>query len=110
MARLNRKNVQEKTHGGGLAVTISKEQELRRSVLATLLWEDQFYEEGESIADRVKSLIPMVSPEKVAALAVEARTKMRLRHMPLLLAREIARIPSHRHLVASTLSTIIERA
>jgi hypothetical protein len=109
MSKTNRK---EKifTHGGGQAVTITKEQELRRSVLATLLWEDQFYEDGTPIADRVRSLIREVSAEKVAALAVEAREAMKLRHMPLFIVREMARIPSHRPLVAETLARVIQRA
>jgi len=109
MARVNKK---EKlfTHEGARAVHITKEQELRRSVLATLLWEDQFYEEGTPIAERVQGLIPSVEAGKVAALAIEAREKMKLRHMPLLIVREMARFSSHRHYVASTLARIIQRA
>ena len=44
-------------------------------VLACLLWENQFYEDGVEIAGRIKELVPKVAPEKVAALAVEARTR-----------------------------------
>jgi hypothetical protein len=51
-----------------------------------------------------------VPPAKVAALAVEAREKMKLRHAPLLLVREMARLASHRHLVAETLYQVIQRA
>jgi 60 kDa SS-A/Ro ribonucleoprotein len=40
----------------------------------------------------------------VAALAVEARERMKLRHVPLLLVREMARYASHRALVAETLA------
>ena len=51
-----------------------------------------------------------VSAEKVAALAVESRKKMKLRHAPLLLVREMARHAAHRRLVAETLAQVIQRA
>jgi Mg-chelatase subunit ChlD len=86
------------------------EQQLRRSVLACMLWEDQFYEDGVAIAGRIRELVAKVAPEKVAALAVEARAQMKLRHAPLLLVREMARLATHRHLVAETLMQVIQRA
>lgn len=98
------------THEGAPARTLTPEQELRRSVMACLLWEDGFYETGKSIADRIAALVPQVPAEKVAAMAVEARTQMHLRHVPLLIVREMARHASHRPLVAATLETIIQRA
>jgi hypothetical protein len=91
-------------------VPITDEQALRRSVLACMLWESEFYESGETIADRLRGLVPRVEAAKVAALAVEARTKMKLRHAPLLLVREMARYATHRGLVAETLAQVIQRA
>ena len=44
------------------------------------------------IAGRIHELVAKVPAEKVAALAVEAREKMKLRHAPLLLVREMARL------------------
>jgi hypothetical protein len=99
-----------KTHEGAPAAAITDEQALRRSVLAAMLWEDEFYESGVAIADRMRGLVPRVEPAKVAALAVEARTKMKLRHAPLLLVREMARYATHRGLVAQTLVEVIQRA
>jgi hypothetical protein len=99
-----------RTHEGAPAGNISPELQLRRSVLACLLWESQFYEDGVEIAGRVAELVPKVVPEKVAAMAVEAREKMKLRHAPLLLVREMARHKTHRHLVAETLARVIQRA
>jgi 60 kDa SS-A/Ro ribonucleoprotein len=99
-----------RTHEGAPAAVISDEQALRRSVLACMLWEDEFYESGATIADRIRGLVPRVEPAKVAALAVEARTKMKLRHAPLLLVREMARYATHRALVAQTLVEVIRRA
>ena len=62
-----------RTHEGAPARHISPELELRRSVLACMLWESQFYEDGVEIASRIAELVPKVEAEKVAALAVEAR-------------------------------------
>jgi 60 kDa SS-A/Ro ribonucleoprotein len=70
----------------------------------------QFYEDGVVIAGRIRELVPKVDAAKVAALAIEAREAMKLRHAPLLLVREMARHASHRGLVAGTLSRIIQRA
>jgi hypothetical protein len=112
MARLNRMNlnVGTRTHEGAAAHNIPTDLQLRRSVLACLLWESQFYEDGVEIAGRIAELVPKVAAEKVAALAVEARAKMKLRHAPLLLVREMARHATHRGLVADTLTRVIQRA
>ncbi len=99
-----------RTHEGGPARQINPETQLRRSVLACMLWEDQFYEDGVAIAGRIAELVPKVDAAKVAALAVEARESMKLRHAPLLLVREMARHKTHRALVAETLSRVIQRA
>ena len=99
-----------RTHEGGPARHISHEQQLRRSVLACMLWEDQFYEDGVAISGRIRELVAKVPAEKVADLAIEAREKMKLRHAPLLLVREMARLATHRQLVAETLLRVIQRA
>lgn len=112
MARLNLLNLNflPRTHEGAPARNISTELQLRRSVLACLLWESQFNEDGVEIAGRIAQLVPKVEAEKVAALAVEAREKMKLRHAPLLLVREMARHATHRGFVAETLAQVIQRA
>jgi len=97
----------ELTHEGTPAHRLSPEQELRRTVLACMLWEDAFYESGESVANRIARLVEKMPPEKVAALAIEARERMKLRHVPLLLGRELAR---HRYKgTAALLERIIQR-
>jgi hypothetical protein len=78
-------------------------------MLANLLWEDIAYQDGESVVDQIRSLIPSVAPGIVADIAEEARVKQRLRHVPLLLARECARHESHRHVVAELLPKIVRR-
>ena len=55
MARLNLLNFARglRTHEGAPARHLSNEAQLRRSVLACLLWESQFYEDGVEIAGRI---------------------------------------------------------
>jgi 60 kDa SS-A/Ro ribonucleoprotein len=112
MARLNTLNLNTapRTYEGTPARNISPEMQLRRSVLACLLWENQFYEDGVEIAGRVAELVPKVVAEKVSALAIEARGQMKLRHAPLLLVREMARHKTHRAPVSETLARVIQRA
>jgi 60 kDa SS-A/Ro ribonucleoprotein len=112
MSRLNVTNLARglRTREGAPVRPISNELQLRRSVLACLLWESQFYEDGVEIAGRIAELVPKVEPERVAALAVEARGQMKLRHAPLLLVREMAHHKTHRGLVAETLERVIQRA
>lgn len=97
MARLNKRPVNTaRTHEGAPAVPNSSAlNELKRAVLAAFLWEDQYYESGESLADRIAALVPSVSQEATEALAIEARTVHNLRHVPmwLLVARLQARLP-----------------
>jgi 60 kDa SS-A/Ro ribonucleoprotein len=96
-----------KNNEGVTAFRINAEQELRRSVMACMLWEDSFYEAGVAIADRIADLVRQVNPDKVAAIAVEARERMKLRHAPLWLCVALAK----RHeLKAETLATVIQRA
>ncbi len=99
-----------RTHEGAPATAITPEQALRRSVLSCMLWESEFYEDGVQIAGRIRELVPRVPAERVAALAIEARERMKMRHAPLLLVREMARLTTHRALVADTLARVIQRA
>jgi hypothetical protein len=112
MTRLNtfHLNFGPRTHEGAAARHIPAELELRRSVLACLLWESQFYEDGVEIAGRIAELVPRVAAERVGALAIEAREQMKLRHAPLLLVREMARNKTHRAPVSETLARVIQRA
>lgn len=109
MAKLNLKPDKNKTHGGGIASHINPEQQLRRSVMSCMLWERGFYEEGEAITARIIKTIPLVKPEIVAEIAVTARSEMKLRHVPLLIVREMARLTKHKKYVADTLISVIQR-
>ena len=97
------------TREGAPAKAFKPEAELKRSLMNCLLWEDQFYEDGVSIADRIAALVPNVKPKRVAALAIEARVEMKLRHAPLLLIREMAKTKTHAPLVAETIERIVQR-
>ncbi|QOZ77552.1 TROVE domain-containing protein [Bradyrhizobium sp. CCBAU 53351] len=108
MVRLN-KIVRAFTREGARAIRFTPEMELKRALMNCLLWEDQFYEDGVAIADRIKTLVPKVAPARVAQLAIEAREVMKLRHAPLLVIREMARSEKHRALVADTLAQVIQR-
>lgn len=99
------------THENAKAKHISNLAALRRSVLACMLWEDGFYENGEQIADRIKSLCHLITAEQLSELAIEARSKYKLRHVSLLLARELARHPQKKgKLVGETIFQVIQRA
>jgi 60 kDa SS-A/Ro ribonucleoprotein len=103
------KIVRALTYQGARGKRFAPEMELKRALMGCLLWEDQFYEDGVAIADRIKALVPRVEPKRVAALAIEAREVMKLRHAPLLVVREMARHEKHRVLVADTLARLIQR-
>lgn len=98
-----------RTHEGARASRINAYQSLRRSVLATMLWEDSAYEDGTSVASRIAEFVPKCRPQQVSALAIEARSKFNLRHVPLFLVREMVRHESHRSFVAHTLDAVIQR-
>jgi len=108
MVTLN-KIVRAFTHEGARGRRFTPEMELRRALMNCLLWEDQFYEDGVAIADRIRTLVPQVEPARVAALAIAAREQMKLRHAPLLVVREMARHEKHRVLVADTLASVTQR-
>ena len=94
---LKRKRKGAKTHEGAEAFEpLTDEQRLRRSVLSCMLWEDEFYEDGEAISARIGDVAARVDPEVLAKIAIEARTKMNLRHAPLLLLTVLARTGAKR--------------
>ena len=109
--KINKKNTVAPvyTHEGGRAKTVSNLLQLRRSVLATMLWENDFYEDGQEISARIQDLVAKVQPQKVAELAKEARSKGKLRHIPLFIARSMAPLPTHRQYVSDVLAEVIQR-
>jgi 60 kDa SS-A/Ro ribonucleoprotein len=99
------------THEGASAVAnLTALQELRRSVLSCLLWEDQFYESGASIADRIKSNAAKVDLNKLADLAIEARGTFNLRHVPLLLLTALIERGRGQPGVSDVIYNVVQRA
>lgn len=98
------------THEGSVAHKDNPETKLRRLVMSCMLWEDSFYVDGKSIAEAITEQVSKVNASKVAQIALEARTDMKLRHAPLWLARSMAKSAQHKHLVADTLAAVIQRA
>lgn len=108
MASVNKK---EKiyTHEGAVARHIPPKQQLERCVMSCMLWENTFYESGVSIAERIKGLVKEVSVEDIVEIAIRAKQDMRLRHVPLLLVRELFRQKIYRKLAGETLLQLISR-
>lgn len=73
------------THEGGKAFVGKPIDQLRRSVLSCLLWEDTFYEDGVTIADRISDLVAKCSAEDVEQIILDAKVEQKLRHVPLYL-------------------------
>lgn len=102
--------VKAKTHEGGRASKIKPIDELRRSVLSCMLFEDTFYEDGVDIAKRISDLVPRCRPDEVAALAVTARNGFNLRHAPLWLTLAMCRSDEkYRRYVGDVLRNVVQR-
>lgn len=92
MARINKIMKNPIFNNEGVRAThINPLAQLERSVMSCLLWENEFYEDGISISKRLVDLCAIVSAEELADAAIRAKEEMRLRHVPLLLARELLR-------------------
>lgn len=98
---------------GGMGALAAKQDyagQLRRVVLANLLWEDIAYCDGEKVAETIEQLVPLVDAEKVYSIALAARVLQKLRHTPLYLAVQMCKYPEHRLFVRDLLPKIITRA
>lgn len=76
MSQYNRKIINNiKTHEGGASCHLSALQQLRRSVLTCMLWEDTYYESGKTISQRIEGLIPKVSQEEAMQVMYDAKSR-----------------------------------
>lgn len=100
----------EKTHEGAPAARITPTQSLRRLVLSCMLFEDQFYIDGQSAADMVQAAADKVPLQELADLAMEARSKFNLRHVPLWLLVKLIERGRGSALVSETITATIQRA
>lgn len=100
--------VAERTFEGGPAKNINSYQALRRSVCSCLLWEREFYMDGMEISKRIEDLAEKCNAQQLSELAIEARTILNLRHVPLLLCACLAKKGGS--VVSETIEQVVSRA
>ena len=66
-------------------------EEARRTLVTCLLWEDQAYENGVKIADRMREYVKQLSEQDCRDLLKEAKIDNKLRHAPLFWAVQMAK-------------------
>jgi 60 kDa SS-A/Ro ribonucleoprotein len=99
----------EVTHEGAPAATITPEQQLQRTVMACMLYEGNFYEQGEFVADRIARLVRTVSPAFASEVALKAKTDG-LKTAPLCVVAAMATAsPEHRRLVRGLVPIVASR-
>ena len=104
----------QRTHEGGRAASVIRPlDQLRRLVSTCLLWENTFYEKGSEIAENIATLCQEVPLAELGTLAYEARTALKLRHVPLFLCAQMAKVqsaqPQKGGIVARTIEQVIQR-
>lgn len=108
-----RKNVRplndRRTFEGAPAAPMSKFSELQRTVSACFLWEDQFYEDGVSIAKRIGDLCRDLPNDEVLGLALRLRKVDGLRHAPLMMAAACAAKRGSDPIVSKAIGKLISR-
>ena len=82
----------ETSHTGVKVRPVDAETQLKRAVMTCMLWEDYYYETGESVADRITSCIKQLPLSKVAEIARAAKHDMHLRHVPLFMLVQLYKI------------------
>lgn len=93
-------------HYGLRVKALSPEAKLTRLTMAHMLWEKQFYMDGKTSVELIQSLVAQVEPQFVANLAKAAREQYKLRHVPLVLMRGLAKTGK---LQAQALCDVIQR-
>lgn len=78
-----------RTHEGAPAIPQTGMAALRRMVSSCMLFEQNFYIDGKTAADRIQEIAATVPVHEVGALAIEARTVMNLRHVALWLTLSV---------------------
>ena len=109
-----RKNTKAKdtlvfTHEGAVAVSHEKPIDvLKRTTMCCMLWEDSFYEDGESIAKRIADLVPKCSGEDLLSLVTDIRN-YGIRHAPLLIIKEMMKYPHTNPFVEQSIEIVCDR-
>lgn len=98
------------TYENGKVSHITPLEELTRSAMSCLLWEDEFYDDGVSIAERIKELVQVCIDngqyDGVIKLIKKVKFDMKLRHCPLWLIVSIYKAGQtvSKNLIASVLT------
>lgn len=98
------------THEGARARFEKPVEQLRRSVMSCLLWEKEFYEDGEAIAARITRLVHEVGGYEAMQIAKEARQDFNLRHVPLLITVACMSTKGPKLVSPYDIAGVIERA
>ena len=110
MTKINVARPSVHTHEGAVAVEVNAYERLKRTVLACMLFENQFYEDGVKAVDRIKELCAKVKCHEIIFLALDAAQKYKLRHIPLLLIVEALKHPQKSQCqISKTVESIITR-
>jgi len=106
-----RKDSSVRLAGGSGVSAAAQDNEgiLRRLVMANLLWEDNAYVDGNSIATEIARLVPLIDPSIVAGIAIESRLGQGLRHVPLFIAVEMCKYDQHRWFVRDVINHVVTR-
>lgn len=99
-----------RTHEGALSPILNASARLRRMVMSCMLFEDTFYVDGKKIAEAITEEAKRVSFDEIAAIAIDAREKMKLRHAPLWLTLAAIRKGETGRKVGDLIATVIQRA
>jgi hypothetical protein len=97
------------THEGALAGRADAVGQLRRSVMACMLFEDEFYEDGVAIAERIAAAVKAVPFAEAAKVAVEARERFKLRHVPLHITAQLIKQRNQGRQVGDLIAQVIQR-
>jgi hypothetical protein len=103
----NRRRSARQTHEGAPAKKVDARQQLERTLMACMLWEDTFYENGISVAERIFDLVHQVDSQYAGDLAIKAREEGNLRHAPLLVV--LALVEKGASNVGNLITRIIQR-
>ena len=116
MSALNARThtVYGETHEGGRAAPTSgplalpDKEQMRRLVSTCLLFENTFYESGGTIAENIRAQAKVLPLADLAEIAREAREDLKLRHVPLFIAAQMARRGGG-SIVGDTIRDVIRR-
>ncbi|MGD8604554.1 MAG: TROVE domain-containing protein [Anaerolineales bacterium] len=119
-----------KTHEGAPAKWIDPKAQLERLISCCLLWEDQFYVDGQEISDSIENALNEYlsqftlgsskrgngadtgpsALEQSILLAIKAREQLHLRHLPLYMMALIAARSSRDRRIKFGIARVIQRA